>query len=318
MKKSLIFRYIVFAGFIGMFVLSLSLFIPTMNSIIYPRSFIVSKGESIRSVATRLKEEKVINSISLFIISSYLLESKVLSGSYHFNQSKGVFLLTRDFASGNKNLKLTSVVIKEGSNMFEIAKAFKKKFPNFKEEEFLALAEESHGYLYPDTYFFAPDEEVEPERLISLMKETFGLRVNDLFVGYDGKYSMDEIITLASIVELEASKREDREKIASVLYNRLDADIPLQVDVSFLFINGKSTFQLSREDLKIDDPSNTYRYAGIPPIPIANPSRDSIEATLFPAETDYFYFLADKNRTTYFSKTFQEHLLKKTQFLTYE
>ena len=127
--------------------------------------------------------------------------------------------------------------------------------------------------------------------------------------------SQDEIVTLASIVELEASRFDDRRKIAQVLLNRLDIHMPLQVDVSFLFIDDKHTFQLSRDDLASNDPSNTYKYAGIPPIPITNPSRVSIEAVMYPEPTDALYFLADFHGNTYYSRTFEEHLLKKEKYI---
>ena len=100
-----------------------------------------------------------------------------------------------------------------------------------------------------------------PDTLIQVMKKTFNLRTADLFDSYKGNLTKDEIVTLASIVELEAYRQEDRQKIASVLFNRLAADLRLQVDVSFRFISGKHTFQLKhRSDLKVDDPSNTYKY----------------------------------------------------------
>ena len=91
--------------------------------------------------------------------------------------------------------------------------------------------------------------------------------------------------------------------------------MPLQVDVSFLFIEGKNTFQLSRDDLNSNDPSNTYKYAGIPPIPITNPSRSSIEAVMNPTKTDALYFLADFYGNTYYSRTLGEHLHKKGKYI---
>ena len=147
------------------------------------------------------------------------------------------------------------------------------------------------------------------------MVENFNQRTNDLFFSYKGDLSKDEIITLASIIELEASRFKDRRMIAGVLLNRLELHMPLQVDVSFLFISGKHTFQLSNTDLSSDDPLNTYKYTGIPPIPITNPSRKSIEAVMNPIESDNLYFLADFYGNTYYSATYAEHLAKKAKYI---
>ena len=129
---------------------------------------------------------------------------------------------------------------------------FSKEFTRFDNEAFQEEALERHGYLYPDTYLFA-EEDISPENLIEIMTETFKRRTDDLFASYTGDLSRDELVTLASIVELEASRQDDRRRIASVLFNRLEQGVPLQVDVSFLFISGKHTFKLSREDLAEDD-----------------------------------------------------------------
>ena len=185
---------------------------------------------------------------------------------------------------------------------------------DFDRVAFLGIALERHGYLYPDTYFFTHDH-VFSEHFVETMSENFMRRTDDLFSSYIGDLSKDEIITLASIVELEASRFEDRRAIAGVLFNRLALNTPLQVDVSFLFINDKNTFQLSGRDLASDDPSNTYKYAGIPPIPITNPSRASIEAVMNPLESDNLYFLADYYGNTYYSRTYEEHLAKRRKYI---
>ena len=186
---------------------------------------------------------------------------------------------------------------------------FEKEFEEFDKEKFKDLALENHGYLYPDTYLFSEDE-VSPEHLIDIMTQTFRRRTDDLFDSYDGPLSKDEIVALASIVELEAGRREDRKTIAGVLFNRLDRGMKLQVDVAFLFIDEKDTFDLSKDDLKSDHPLNLYKNHGIPAIPIVNPSRESIEAVINPTESDYLFFVGD-GRKTYFSKTYEEHLEKK-------
>ena len=287
---------------------------PVSSNVIYPQVFVVSEGENIREVAESLQKERIVSSASLFVLANYALGGKILWGSYYFSEPVSIFALAERMYTGTKDYPFKKITIPEGSNAYEIADIFGKHFPNFNKEDFEKTALREHGYLYPDTYFLANDD-ARTDTLIQVMKKTFNLRTADLFDSYKGNLTKDEIVTLASIVELEAYRKEDRRKIASVLFNRLAADLRLQVDVSFRFISGKHTFQLSRSDLKVDDPSNTYKYKGIPPVPIGNPSRDAIEAVLKPIPSDNLYFLADKDGVTYFSKTYEEHLRKKAKYV---
>ena len=289
--------------------------VPPFEDIHYPQVFVVSKGETIRAIADDLRDRKVIISPSLFILSNYIAGNKILFGSYHFLKPRGVFSIASEFYTGDTDAPLKRILIPEGSNLYAIADVFEKTFNNFDREAFLDLALEQHGYLYPDTYLFS-DTEISERYLVEIMTETFRRRTSDIFASYTGPLSRNEIVTLASIVELEASRHEDRRRIAGVLFNRLEMNYPLQVDVSFLFISGKHTFTLSRSDLKTDDPSNTYKYAGIPPIPISNPSKDSIEAVINPIKSNDIFFLADFYGNTHFSETYEQHLVKKQRYIT--
>ena len=288
--------------------------LPPLGSVRYPQVFIVSRGETIRAIGEDLRRRSVISSPSLFILSNYLFGEKIVWGSYHFNKPKGLIFHAHDLYAGERNMPLRRVVIPEQSDAYDMANIFERHFSDFDRDEFLETALKQHGYLYPDTYLFA-DHYVSAEHLIQIMRETFNQRTADLFDAYTGDLTRDEIVTLASIVELEASRKVDRHKIAQVLLNRLEIHMPLQVDVSFIFIEDKNTFQLSHADLNSDDPSNTYKYAGIPPIPITNPTRASIEAVMNPTETDALYFLADFYGNTYYSRTFEEHLRKKAKYI---
>ncbi len=288
---------------------------PLEKDAFYPQVFVVSKGESIRSVAESLRERHLISSPSLFILVNYAVGGKILYGSYHFSEPKGMLSRARELYFGENNTLLHRVIIPEGSNLYDIADVFEDRFPAFNREKFEADALEKHGYLYPDTYFLANDDIQRTDQIIDIMTETFNSRAGDLLATYRGDFSRNEIITLASIVELEAHRQDDRRRIAGVLFNRLEQGLPLQVDVSFLFISGKDTFDLSRTDLSTSDPSNTYKYRGIPPIPITNPSREAIEAVLDPIPSDDLFFLADFYGTTHFSETYEEHLRKKYKYI---
>ena len=308
------YRYGIICFLFLLFCLSVFFLFPPLGEEQYPQVFIVSEGETIRAIAGDLYRQNVIISPSLFIFSNYLFGGNVIWGSYYLHKPRGVIFHAHDLYAGKQNMPLRRVKIPERSDAYKIADIFEREFSDFDRGVFLEVALAHHGYLYPDTYLFAHSYS-SANHLVDVMMETFRQRTADLFASYTGDLTMDEVVTLASIVELEASRFEDRRKIAQVLLNRLEINMPLQVDVSFLFIEDKHTFQLSRDDLASDDPSNTYKYAGIPPIPITNPSRASIEAVMDPAKTDALYFLADFYGNTYYSRTFQEHLVKKERYI---
>ncbi len=180
------------------------------------------------------------------------------------------------------------------------------------------------GYLFPDTYRFTKNS--TPEEVITKMLENFSARVATLGIEdptekHNG-LSLYEIIILASIIEKESggegattgelSLQEERNLVASVFYNRMAIGQGLESDATVNYVTGKSTPGVSLKDLEVDSPYNTYKYAGLPPGPICNPSLGSIKAALQPAKSDYFYFLHKQpSGQVDFSRTFQEHVSKK-------
>ena len=217
-------------------------------------------------------------------------------------------------SGGKFRLAPVVVTIPEGFDSHQIADAFAEKLPNFNKEEFLTLVADKEGYLFPDTYYFLPS--VTADDVIGMMNKNFNTKITPLEEDiYKSKWSLHEIITLASLIEEEASRGKDQVLISSVLWNRLNLNMPLQVDAVFRYINGKNTYQLSLEDLKIDSPYNTYVYKGLPPGPITNPGIKAIEAALRPVESNYLFYLADRRGNTYFAKTFDEHKLNKFRYI---
>ena len=103
--------------------------------------------------------------------------------------------------------------------------------------------------------------------------------------------------------------------VSGILQNRLREDMPLQVDATFHYINGKASHELTVDDLEMDSPFNTYKYVGLPPAPIANPGLESIQAVLSPTETNYFYYLTALDGTFHYAKTFEEHKKNKEKYL---
>ncbi len=171
-------------------------------------------------------------------------------------------------------------------------------------------AQDLEGYLFPDTYSFA--EGARESEIIEAMVQTFRRRYErDVRSRIPAGTTLRQIVTLASIVEKEAQKADERPVIAGVYRNRLDRGIGLMADPTVIYAlkrAGVWNGNIRRADLRIDSPYNTYRYAGLPPGPIAAPGRASVEAALRPSDDTYLYFVSRNDGTHVFANTYAEHL----------
>ncbi|UCG40410.1 MAG: endolytic transglycosylase MltG [Acidimicrobiia bacterium] len=163
------------------------------------------------------------------------------------------------------------------------------------------------GVLFPDTYEFPRD--VSPAGLLQLLADTAARRAAE--VGADVAY---EDLIVASLIEAEASLDEDRPKIASVIGNRLEAGMPLQIDATVLYALGERGIVLTLDDLEVDSPWNTYVIGGLPPTPIGAPGLASIEAAMNPVESDWIYYvLTSSDGAHSFTASYDEFLAFKQQ-----
>lgn len=276
----------------------------------------IDEGLSLQQVSRILQRENIISSPKIFSRIVILMkgENNIQSGLYYFSEPQNAFVVAKRIIEGERGFTPIRVTIPEGFTREQIAKVVSEKLQNVDVNEFLALTEDREGYLFPDTYYFFPN--VTTAQVLEALESNFQEKTKAFAedISLSGK-SLSDIITLASIVEEEASSTEDRRKIAGVLWKRIEIGMPLQVDVTFKYINGKNTYELTLEDLKNDSPYNTYVHLGLPPTPISNPGADSIQAVLSPAKTDYLYFLADAEGNVYYSETFDEHVAKKKVYL---
>lgn len=199
------------------------------------------------------------------------------------------------------SLLQVKVTIPEGYTVKDIAEKF-NRFNNFDKENFLKIAKE--GYLFPDTYFLTGKE--TEENIIKKMEENFKIKAGE---------ARPEIIIMASLLEREARTIEDRKIISGILWKRLEAGMPLQVDAIFSYIIDKTSAELTLDDLKIDSLYNTYLYKGLPLAPICNPGLDAIDAAENPIDSLYWYYLSDKNSIIHYAKTFEEHKQNKFRYL---
>lgn len=172
------------------------------------------------------------------------------------------------------------------------------------------------GYLFPATYDMRLSD--GPKGLIEQMvyktNEVLSPMIDDIKAS---KHSVNEIMTLASLVEKEGVTLDDREKIASVFYNRMAEGMPIQSDISILYALKEHKEIVSLKDLEVDSPYNLYKHKGLSPGPMNNPSKDAITASIHPANTDYLYFFANlKTGKVYFTKDFNQHLAWQKEYET--
>lgn len=170
------------------------------------------------------------------------------------------------------------------------------------------------GYLFPDTYLFAP--EATAQDIITVLLKNFGQKSADLF-GYseDGSNgavnpkAIHGIVTLASIIEEEGRTKEERGMISDIFRKRIAIGQPLQSDATVNYIHGTTRLQPTLKDIESDSLYNTYKVKGLPPGPISNPGLVSLQAALSPTNNPYYYFLVDINTgETVYAKTFEEHV----------
>ncbi len=275
----------------------------------------VETGRTVGELAHELKEQQVIRSPLAFKGLILLLGSDrtVRAGDYLFKEPRDVLSVARAMAAGAFGLEPIRVRIPEGANTKEMAHVYDRLLQRFDAEKFLAKAQPQEGYLFPDTYFFLPN--ATEDMVIETMRQNFDTRVAAIREEIDAfGEPFEDIVILASIIEKEARNSDDRRKISSVLWNRLERDMALQVDVTFLYTIGKGTFDLTKEDLASESPYNTYINKGLPPTAIGSPSLDALLAAVQPADTDYLFFMADLSGVTHFCKTHACHTANKARY----
>ena len=244
------------------------------------------------------------------------------AGEYLFEHGANVIAVHQRLARGD--VYVHTVVIPEGFNMFDIAKALEAGGLG-RAEDFLKVATTDttlisdlaphaaslEGYLFPNTYEFTRtqtmhDMATEMVKQFRQVASQIGLRQNAQGEDPD----VQRAVTLASIIEKETAVPEERPKVASVYDNRLAGRIPLQADPCVIYaelLRGSYGGALHHNDMQFDSEYNTYRHAGLPPGPIANPGKSSLEAALHPAQTNFYYFVSDGNGHHRFATTLEEH-----------
>lgn len=268
-------------------------------------SVIISSGSSTGQIGQILEEEGIISSADKFKIWSRIkgYDSQYKAGTYTLSPSMDFQKIADIIVSG----KVTTVnfTIPEGYTIYQTASAIAAKglgdydtlvslieAGDF-EYDFLKDAQNNknklEGYLFPNTY--TVDEGMNEEQIIKVMLDQFEKQPYKVYAESGSSYSLNDIITVASIIERECKVDEERPLVASVIYNRLAKGMPLQMCSTVQYVLGKQKEVLTYADTRIESPYNTYTNTGLPPGPICSPGLAAIKAALNPADTDYLYFV---------------------------
>lgn len=276
----------------------------------------VDRGEIASSVGAKLKERGIIQSELGFKIMIKLLrgEQKIQSGFYFFRQPNAlpiIALRLTNLLPGTKPYKIT---IPEGYSNKKIATLLKSKLPNFAEKEFLDKTKSLEGKLFPDTYFFS--EGINVDEIIFELNQNWQDQIKSLnqLILSSGK-SLEEILIMASLIERETNKAEDRRLVSGILWRRIAIGMPLQVDATFEYYTNYNTYTITKTEMKKDSPYNTYTNKGLPPTPIANPGLDSIKAAINPIKSDYLYYLTGRDGKMYYASDFAGHKKNRRLYL---
>jgi len=291
----------------------------------------VPKRASLHTVADSLAAHHVITSTRSFLLRARLLgwfESKyrgldrhLSPGRYEFARGERTTKILEDMLKGNTADDYFTVP--EGYTIWEIAHDASRKL-GMDSAAFVAATRDTallrrlgvprgvktvEGYLFPETYRVVFG--ASPEQLVDQMVDMFLTQWDTTMDRRAAALGVTrhQVVTLASIVEAEARKYQERRTIAGVYWNRLRRKPPmrLEADPTVIYALGQHVTRVMKRDLQVASPYNTYKHAGLPPGPIASPGRPSLIATLYPGKHQFLYFVARPDGTHMFSKTWEEH-----------
>lgn len=310
MKRILVFVFIIILLFGG-----LSLWwkngISTVNPVDKSQKiFVIYKGQGIREIAGNLKKEGLIKDQVVFflLVKKLGLDSNIQAGDFRLSPSMTAQEIAENLTHGTLDIWVT---IPEGKRAEEIAEILAKNIPSFQDTWRETLAQHE-GYLFPDTYLIPKDADID--LIVTLMKDNFDKKYESIQPAKKTNLTKEEIVIMASMVEREAKFDQDRPLVTSVLLNRKNIGMKLDIDATIQYALGFQKDQktwwkkgINAQDLKINSPYNTYLNPGLPPTPISNPGLEALSAVVNPSETQYFYYISDSSGRNHYAKTIEEH-----------
>lgn len=281
--------------------------------------FTINSGENLNNVIDNLEKQNSIRNV--YFVKSYIkknnIKQDVKPGQYSFSENISLEQFIRYLNKGIKDDQPVKIIIPEGYDLEHIAALLEKKGIINKVDFIKSCKEYSipdfikndpkrkyalEGYLFPDTYEFLKG--TEGKEIIDVMLKRFSKVINNIQIE-TGKninnQDLDKIITMASIIEKEVDRQDERGKAASVFYNRLKKGMKLQSCATVLYALGVHKDKLYYNDLKVNSPYNTYIVNGLPIGPISNPGKECIKAAINPDNTNYLFFVSKNDGTHFFT-----------------
>ena len=295
------------------------IFITTPATPVKPVMMEIKPGTSAWEISRELKDQSIVTDPYMFLATALATHKArhLQAGTYVFDGKHFPLDIIHILFKG-RTLRYR-ITVPEGSNIFDIGEIVAATGLITK-QEFVRSAQDTEttaffdadtptmeGHLYPDTYFLSPHM-TALEIMAKMIYRFDQIYTSEMKQQADAMgMSKSQVLTLASIIEKEAVFNYEKPIIASVFHNRLRKKMPLQSDPTAIYGIDNFHRRITPRDLLKDSPYNTYKHTGLPPGPICNPDKYSINAALWPAETDYFYFVSPGNGSHYFSKTLKEH-----------
>lgn len=312
-------------------------------------------GSGLTLISKELEDKGIVKNARIFkYYTKFQNESSFQAGTYDLTKSMTLDEIIESLKTGKVyHEPVFTVTVPEGLTLEQVG-AIIAKNTDYSEKEFMDVVTDDkfietmkaaypqlltneidnpnirhklEGYLYPATYPFF-EEKPSLESIIKMMidaQNTTVMQYQDLIRpataegeqenSEDDRMTVHQLLTFASLLEKEATAQTDRETIASVFFNRIKQDMPLQTDPTVLYSLGEHKDVVLYKDLEIDNPYNTYKNKGLPPGPIAGAGDVSIQAALSPSKTDYLFFLADSDGVNHFAKTYEEHQANEKKYI---
>ncbi|MEK7168715.1 MAG: endolytic transglycosylase MltG [Patescibacteria group bacterium] len=270
--------------------------------------FMVNKGASVSQIGNNLQKAGLIRSniAFKFFVQVTNSQNKIQAGEFQLSPNLSLSQLVNELKKVPKEIWVT---IPEGLRREEIAIKFANSLNKDQKfiQDFMDLTEGKEGYLFPDTYLFPKSATVT--QIVSKIETTFDSKV---------KNATKEQIVMASLLERETFADSEKPIVAGILFKRLKNDWPLQVDATLQYAKDSTKYKVLNtqnkywepiysDDKEIDSLFNTYKNLGLPPAPISNPGFSTIEASINPEESDYWYYIHDNSGKIHFAKTLEEH-----------
>lgn len=271
--------------------------------------FVINEGDSLSTIALRLEKNKFIRNRFSFIIYSYLLglNEKIQAGNFYLTSSQKIPDLIKNISRGGSTDYWLKII--PGTRIEQFSPS----------DEFTLISRELEGKLFPDSYLIPQD--YTSENILSVIDKNYQKKLAEAKIDATTKYTDEEVLIIASLLEREAKTLNDKKIIAGIIDNRLSNQMPLQIDATVQYardsLGSPSDYwkPITKADLNFVSPYNTYKNQGLPPAPICNPGLDSLIAAYHPIITDYLYYIHDSTGQIHYASTLVDHNANVSKYL---